>query len=269
MRNQLCVIVAKLRVRHAERLEDVIGRVVAERLAGRAFDDHRQQRVAGVAVQEFVARREVEILLPAHEVDELRLGEEPVARPSRQCEKCEVVSQPARVMEQLAQRDRRAERRDLRHPAANPVVERQAAFLREQDNAHRRELLGQRRDVEPRRRRDRRVVLEVGHAVPLGERELSVSHDSDRAPRRRRRAVRREDGVHPSVRRVELRQPRLRTGRCVGGAKRDNQHGGGAPNQTHGGASSSAHVESFHGTRGMSSRGLKSLQAVTSRATAT
>ncbi len=212
MRNQLRVIVAKLGVRHPERLEDVVGRVVAQRLPGRALDDHRQQRVAGVAVQKFVARREVEILLTAHEIDELRLGEQPVARPPRQCEKCEVVAQPARVMEQLPQRDRRAERRDLRHPPANPVVERQTAFLGEQDDAHRRELLGQRGDVEPGRRRDRRVVLEVGHAVPLGERELSVAHDSDRASRRRRRAVRRKDGVHPSVGRVELRQPRLRTG---------------------------------------------------------
>ena len=87
------------------------------------------------------------------------------------------------MVNQLPDRDRLAEVVKLGKVLADLVVQREFALLGQPDDGVRRELLAHRADVKDRARRDRDVVLEVGHAVAFGIEDAAASHHGDRAAR--------------------------------------------------------------------------------------
>src|SRR5205085_10180904 len=107
----------------------------------------------------------------ADERQKLAFGQCSIARPTRHGEEREVIAQSARMREQLSKGDDRTERRHFGYPFLNRIVERELAVDGQQNDAHRRELLGYGCDIESRVRRDGDVVLEVRHAVTLSEHE--------------------------------------------------------------------------------------------------
>src|SRR5262249_40128592 len=126
IRHVRCVIVAELGVRHPERSEDSRGREIAKRLPRCSLHNDRKERVAGVAVKKLLAWRKIETSLTRDQLEELLFGEHAVARPTRHCQQGQVVTQPTGVVQQMPQPDRWSERRHLRHPLSNIVIEREA-----------------------------------------------------------------------------------------------------------------------------------------------
>ena len=200
--HQRRVVVAEVAVGHPQRCEDRRVGEFAERLARDALHEDRQQHVAGVAVQMASAGIEVERFLTAHQIEEPSLGERPVGRPARHPEHTEVIAKSARVMDQVPDGDRLAEVGHLGNPLPNVVVEREFPLLREHRDRECRELFRDRRGVERRVRRDRRVVLQTRHPVALGEHRCSALEHRDGAARRVALVVRGEDRIDARIGRL-------------------------------------------------------------------
>jgi len=75
------VVVVEMGIPHAERREHVLRGKSTEREAAHPLDDDRQQREAGVAVQIFRARREIERLLASDDAKDVVLGDRIVLAP--------------------------------------------------------------------------------------------------------------------------------------------------------------------------------------------
>ncbi len=182
--NRLGVVVTDARVDHAERPEDALGGEPPERLPRGARDDNRQQHVAGVAVQEFRARLEVERALAPDQIEQATVGQRTVGGPAGEGEQAEVVAQAAGVVQQMAERDRPAEVRHLRHVRSHVVVERDDARVGEERDGRGGELFGDRGEIEDRVGGDRRARVEVGEAVAAGEDNLALVNERGGAARR-------------------------------------------------------------------------------------
>ena len=190
------VVVAERRARHPQRLEDALVREGAERLARHALDRDGEQRVAGVAVEVLRARPEVERRLARQEIEDVTLRDDVASpAPARHLQQAPLVPNPARVLREMAQRDRHAVVGDLRHVAADVVVPGQAPLAGEERHRQGRELLGDRGDVEDALRGDGDAVLEVGGPVAAGEDDVAALHHRHRAARPVGARPRGEDGV--------------------------------------------------------------------------
>src|SRR5256885_6183855 len=64
--NDLCVVVSEMGVHHAQRLENILGRKLAQRHSAYSFHDQAHDRVTRVAINVLLARFEVQIPLPRH-----------------------------------------------------------------------------------------------------------------------------------------------------------------------------------------------------------
>ena len=175
-------VVAPLRPRHAERLEEALLAEVVERLARHSLHHHAQQGEGGVVVEELVARLEVQLLVAAHQLEDLvhrvdRAG----GGAARQRQHRPLAAQAARVVQEVADEDRRPEVGELRHVLPHRVVERQLAVERQQHDGGRGELLGDRAGLEDRVRADPDAVLEVGHAVAVGVDDCPLVRHTDGA----------------------------------------------------------------------------------------
>ena len=233
-RNELRVVVAEPRRRHAEWHEDPLGGEARERPTRDALDHDSEQEVAGVRVPVALAGREVDPL-GAHDGGEsLGRGRHVGVLGARRVERIDVVLQAAAVVEQVAERHRGRVGRKLRHEAADVVVERERAVAGEERDRRGGELLRDRAEVEDRRRRDRDPVLEVGHPEAVGVDEPALAHHADRAAR----------SVVPAPGREEWRDPGdpllARGLRRRAGARRERERQQGGA-QSRGSCPSSAH----------------------------
>ena len=192
-------VVVEVRARHAERPEDARLRELAQRLPARAPDDEPEQQVAGVAVRVARPRRERGRLLPRDERHRLRVRVHVLQPVAAQRHERVDVADPARVVHEVPHRQRRAVVRQLRHPLAHGIVERDAPVEREQPDRRRRELLRHAADVVDHRRPVGDRVVEVRRAVAALQHEAAVAHHADRAPGRVGAVVRGEDAVDARV----------------------------------------------------------------------
>jgi hypothetical protein len=176
------VIVVEARVAHPERTEDLLLGEPPQRLPAHALDEDRREEEPRVAVEELLARREVEHPLPRDDVERLVIGREIGVVDPGEIPESEVVAQPTGVRKQVADRHRLLVRRQLGDELPHVVVELELPLPREQHHGHRGELLGRRADVENRLRRQRDAELQVRHPVAAGVRDLPVAEDADRAP---------------------------------------------------------------------------------------
>ncbi len=166
---------------HAQGPEELRLRIVAQGLSRDALDCERQQRVARVAVEAFLTRGEVQLLLPSYQGENVALGDHIIHPPAGQSQQVPLVPQPAGVMDQVAQRDRLPEVRHFGHMPPNVIVERELALLGQQEDRHRSELLGDGSDVEDRGWADRDLVLEIGQAIAATIDHLTVPYHRQRA----------------------------------------------------------------------------------------
>src|ERR1043165_8180258 len=137
------MIAAELRVGHPERRENILLREIAERLAGRALDNDREQEVTGVAVEEFRARREVQGFLARNQGERRLVRGHAIDGDAREREQRQVIANSAGVIQEVQNRDFPAGiNRQLRNILANIIIELELALLRKKQNAGSGELLG-------------------------------------------------------------------------------------------------------------------------------
>ncbi len=130
---------------------------------------------------------EVERGLAPGDVEHVRLGVHAAGpRPAADGGDAAPVPQATRVIEHVADRERRSVVGQFGDVLTNLIVERQLAVAREQHHRRGGELLGDGSGFEDRLRRNRHVVLEVGHPVAPGEHRSAVGRDADGATRRGR-----------------------------------------------------------------------------------
>jgi hypothetical protein len=211
------VQLVELRVPHPEGHEDVLGGELAQRLPARALHDDAEEEEAGVAVEVLLAGREVDALLPRDDVERVLLRGPVLLLHPRELHRDQVVPQAARVVEEMADRDRLSGHlavvRNLRQPLADVVVERELALARQELDREGRELLGGRADVEDGLGGVRDAELEVRHAVAARVDDPAVAVDAERAARRVASVVFGEDRVDLRLRVGLRRGSRRRSGR--------------------------------------------------------
>ena len=82
------IVVLEACVSHAQGVEDVLLRKLGQRLARHLLHYHREQGVAAVAIEELVARREVQLGLLKQQAGDIIVRDHVVKPPS--CEEQEV-----------------------------------------------------------------------------------------------------------------------------------------------------------------------------------
>src|SRR5258708_2792819 len=105
------------------------------------------------------------------------------------------------MMNQVTDCDRLAVRGQLRQVLVDVIIQAERAFLREQGNGHRCELLGERANIESRGWRYGDLVLQIGHAVAARMDDLSISDNRQGAAGRVRVIPWLEQLVHSSAER--------------------------------------------------------------------
>ncbi len=169
------------RIRHAKRNENALAGEVGEGFSGHSLDNHGKQEVPGVRVLVLGARGEVEMPLGDDAGERLRIGGRLLERVPREHEKPCVVSQPARMVHQIVDRDRRAVVGHLGDVFPDVIAIRELVLRHEQRDARGGELLGRGADVEERSGGDRHVALEVRPTVAPRVGEDAIAHDAERA----------------------------------------------------------------------------------------
>ena len=175
-------VVREVGAGHPEGREDPRFGVVAERHPRLHLDHARQQVVGRVRIGVLRAGREVDRLLVVEHPQDL-LERDDIGEPDpAERHRVRPVANPARVVDQVARRDYRAEVGQFRDVAAHVRIEVEVAFGFEKESRHGAELLGYRRDVEDRFRRDGDGVIEVRGAVPGTMDHLPIPSDPYRRP---------------------------------------------------------------------------------------
>ena len=136
-------IIVEVRVRHAQRFENVRLGEGAKRLAAHSAHDTGQQRIGTVVVLEFGARCEVEAPRARENFDHHIVVEHVIARRIQLVQR-EPVSHPARMRKQVADRDPALMVGPLGDVLSHLIVERQLAALCEEQDTHSGELFGDR-----------------------------------------------------------------------------------------------------------------------------
>ena len=93
------MVVAEVRLRHAERREQARAGIGTKRLAADPLHHLRQQRIAGIGIEMFRARRKIERLLPRQDRQNIGVRDQ-VERvtPAGQRQQLPLVAQAAGVM---------------------------------------------------------------------------------------------------------------------------------------------------------------------------
>ena len=166
--------------RHSKRLEEPLVEEVAVATAAGMLDDHAEQRVADVAVLEALTGGEAQLVLDRGVKHFGGRVTHPCATRPQRLEAARQPRQPRRVRQQVAYRDRLPRLRRAREVPRHRVVELDLAFLDQEHDRRRRELLGHGRQLEDGVRRHRDVVLHVGETVAAHLHELAVAGDGER-----------------------------------------------------------------------------------------
>ena len=177
------VILVEVGARHGQGAEDAVLAKLWKRFTRHSGDHFGGERIAAIGVEVARARNEVQLLLVKQQSQDLFLGDHVIQAPAGQGQRLPLVTDAARVLEQLAQGNRVFVIRQLRQVFVNLVLQRQLALLFEEHERHGRELFGHRCDVIDGLRRDGNIVLQIGQAVALLVHQLAVLDDGDRGAR--------------------------------------------------------------------------------------
>ena len=171
-------------MRHAQRREDPLRRELRVGHATHPLDDRAQQQESGVRVRVEISNRIIDRLLPSHNVEHIVLGVQPcAARPALPFDEIAPLAQSTRVGQQMANRDRSAVGRQLGDDGARIVFKTQLAITDKQHDGGRGELFRDGARFQNRRRRDRSLADDIGHAVAAREQNRAAARDADRAAR--------------------------------------------------------------------------------------
>ena len=232
---QQVVVAVDVGVAHVQAREYPRAQEIAVGLSADPVDDHPEHDVGGVAVVPTHARGEFRGQLH-RQAHEFILG---VFAPGIERLAGIVVVGDARgVGQQVAQGDFCPRRRGFGQMAADGVVERELAVLREQEHGHRDELLGQRGDLVDAFGQRGGAQLDVGQAVALGEDEFVVDRHRQRQARDALGAhLGAHVGVDVGLRRVGLglilRGGGARVPRPQENDRGGHAHGRGSSHETH------------------------------------
>jgi hypothetical protein len=101
-------------VGHAERFKDIFGGELAKRHAADALDDDGHQRVARVAIDLFLSRLEIQILLGREDRDDVIIRDQVEGiTPSGELEQIPLIAKAAGVIDEVADGNERTEIREL------------------------------------------------------------------------------------------------------------------------------------------------------------
>ena len=170
--------------------------ILAVRHAGDPLDRDTEQREAAVGIGKAAARRERWFLAGDQRQD--------VARGPRLQHRVHVlrpeeVAQPRTVRQQLPDGDARRLRCEPAHNLADGFIEAELASVDQLPDRNRSEHLARRREVEPRRWRDRRTARPC-HSAAVDPRQDPVSlRDHDRSGQIRAGGGRRQAALHAVV----------------------------------------------------------------------
>jgi hypothetical protein len=128
-----------------------------------------------------VAGPKVQRALPRHQPQDVVLPHHVVRAPAGEAQQVPQVAQPAGVVQQVADGDRRAEVRHFGDVPADVVVQREPALPLQDQHGHGGELLGDGADVERRLRRHRNPVLQIRGTVAARVQHAAVAHHADGA----------------------------------------------------------------------------------------
>jgi hypothetical protein len=196
VRDHLQVVVQDPGVAHAERGEDALLGEFTKGLAAHLLDDLGEEEVAGVAVVVLGPRREVQGLLARDGGQGVVVHRVVLEVHASHDHQVDVVPHAACVVEEVADRDRRAVVRQLRQELVDVVVQGELPVVHQQENARSRELLRGRADVEHRPLGiDGHPVLHVRQPVALLVDDAAVLDDAHGAAGRARLGILGEDGV--------------------------------------------------------------------------
>ena len=96
--DQRRMVVTELRVPHPERRENVFCCEFPQRLAARAFHNHRQKKESSVAVEPVTSGSEVQGFLPGDDLECVLVGRYAISVDARQIHEREIVAQAAGVI---------------------------------------------------------------------------------------------------------------------------------------------------------------------------
>jgi hypothetical protein len=199
---------------HPERREDSGRGEVPQGLPADPPDDDREQEVAAVAVAELRAGGEVGAPLLRNGEQRIGVGRHGLVGDPAPAHYIDVIPESAGVVEQMPDGDGAGRvAGDLGEKLLDLVVEGEFAVLGQEHDRHGGELLGDRSDVEHRRRGDRHSVLDAGEAVAPGIVQPPLPHHSERAPRRSVGGEAAKHRIHPRRERGRQRVA-LRRQRC-------------------------------------------------------
>ena len=177
----MVVIVVEVSVAHPQRPEQPLPGVDAQGRPGRALDDPGDQEVARVAVQVLAPGREVRLTLARDHVERFLIGIPIVVPKTGEPHEGQIVPDPARVVEQHADRHRHAVLGHLRQVGPDIIIQRELAALLREDHYGCRELFRDGADAEHARRAQRLSELQVGHAIAARVDEHVPVDDPQRA----------------------------------------------------------------------------------------
>lgn len=114
--DDLGVIVSEERVAHAERFENPCRGKDPQRLATYRLQDLRHQGISGVAIEVFVARLEIQVLLAGDDGKDVVIGNQILGvSPAGEAKQFPVIAQAARMPHEVPQSDRHAKIRQAGH----------------------------------------------------------------------------------------------------------------------------------------------------------
>ena len=178
------MVVAKLRVRHLQRRENVLRREFPQRLSAHALYDRRQQKKSRVAVEPVASGGKIQGLLAKNHLQRVFIRRYAVRVDSRQVHQRKVIAQPARMIQQMKDRQFLSVVRKFRNVFPDFVVDGKFALLFQEQNARRRKLFGCRAYVEHALRRYRHVLFHVRKPISFGIDHLAAAINAQRASRR-------------------------------------------------------------------------------------
>ena len=153
-----------------------------------------------------LARLEVQVLLTRQQVQHIIVADEiPRVPPARQPQQRPLVTDAARMIREMTDRDALAEIRQLRYVLPDVVVDRELAVCGEQQDRRGRELLRDGCDVKHAGWRQFDVVIEIRHPVRVAVDDAGALIETDGTARRAGLAELSKDLVDPGPDRAIVR----------------------------------------------------------------
>src|ERR1700674_1564266 len=180
------MVVAELRVTHAQRRKDIFSREFTQRFAAHALYDDGQQEKSRVAVEPVVSGSKVQRFLPHDERQRVLVRGHAVGVDSRELHEREVIAQSAGVVQQVQDCNFLSIVGEFRNVFPHIIVRGELSLLFKEQNARRSELLRSGADIKYAGGCDRNIFLQVREAVALGVNDGSAAITTQRTSGRAR-----------------------------------------------------------------------------------